>query len=91
MPFYSREERSVHPLKSKLGGPHSRSGLYGEQKNTTTPLPEIDLYSTRFLLIYITTTMDGTVTKRLKLTFREKKHKKAVICVRVCGWVCACV
>jgi hypothetical protein len=42
-PFYPREKGLHYPLGTRLGGPQSRSGRGGEEKNShRCPLPEIE-------------------------------------------------
>jgi hypothetical protein len=40
-PFYPQGKGPWYPLDKRLGGPQSRSGLSGEEKNSQ-PLPELE-------------------------------------------------
>jgi hypothetical protein len=45
-PLYPQRNRSRYPFDRRLGGPNSRSGLCGEEKNFL-PLPGIQLRAIR--------------------------------------------
>jgi hypothetical protein len=84
-PFYTRRKSPRHPLDRRLGGPHSRSGRGGEEKNSQRS-PEIEPpKSDRIWNLNGSSTNMWNIRKvKLDITTAQDLNTSLRVCVCVC-------